>query len=50
MKENNNLLRVGKTIQNDAWVSHGKFEAVVAFDDFAYKSLFKVIFFAYSTT
>ncbi|KAL3985396.1 Ground-like domain family protein [Acanthocheilonema viteae] len=41
MKESDKLLHVARTIQNDVQMSRGKFETVVAFDDFAYKGLFK---------
>ncbi|VDK85796.1 unnamed protein product [Litomosoides sigmodontis] len=38
---NNNLLNVAKRIDKNARTLRGKFETVVAFDDFAYKGLFK---------
>uniref|UniRef100_A0A1I8EKS5 Ground-like domain-containing protein n=1 Tax=Wuchereria bancrofti TaxID=6293 RepID=A0A1I8EKS5_WUCBA len=41
MEEDDNLLHVAKKIQDDAWWRNAKFETVVAYDDFAYKSLFK---------
>ncbi|EFO13819.1 hypothetical protein LOAG_14708 [Loa loa] len=47
MQESGGLLNTAKNIQTNARSGHGKFETVVAFDDYAYKHLFKVIFLAW---
>ncbi|EFO13326.2 hypothetical protein LOAG_15203, partial [Loa loa] len=41
IQENDGLLNTGLNIQVDAWSQRGKFETVVAYDDFAYKHLFR---------
>lgn len=46
MEDDDNLLHVAKNIQEGGWKLSAKFETVVQLDDFAYKGLFQVIFFA----